>query len=202
MSTQQLSPPVGESRFAAAGLALTGGTERERLLQQLQPLIRRLVRRYGADRDHQQDLNAEIYHRFLRLYEDYDPRRGIPLTPYLIRNLEVSVYTYVRSQWRADRLRADLDLEEQESLPGRRGLTDPTEEWLHRLYRADLLERIGEALSELTPRQREAILGRYYESRTDAEIAERMNVKEATVRSLSRFGIQRLRLILVSPDSA
>ncbi|HLK55766.1 MAG TPA: sigma factor, partial [Chthonomonadaceae bacterium] len=86
-------------------LARYGGnaTDRERLYAEFAPLVRRLVRQYGQDAEMRQDLVGEIYYRFCALLDAYDPTRGVPLRPYLVRQLTAATYTYARQQWRIRR---------------------------------------------------------------------------------------------------
>jgi RNA polymerase sigma-70 factor (ECF subfamily) len=49
------------------------------------------------------------------------------------------------------------------------------------------------ALAELPSRQREAIVLRIIEGQTPSEVAERMGCEKATVRSLIRYGLLRIR---------
>src|SRR5947209_20458060 len=67
--------------------------QRDGLYAEFQPLVRRLIRQYGGDNaELREDLAGEIYYRFCQLLEVYDPERGVPLRPYLVRQLTASVY--------------------------------------------------------------------------------------------------------------
>lgn len=61
--------------------------------------------------------------------------------------------------------------------------------------------RVREALSALTPEQREAIALAYYGGYTQGEIAERLSVPLGTIKTRMRDGMIRLRSIL-GPDVA
>src|SRR5262245_39584833 len=87
-------PPTG--KLGATKLV----SKREELFGELQPLVRRLIQRFGEDPEMRRDLEGEIYYRFCMLLDAYDPARGVPLRPYLIRQLSASVYTYARQGWR------------------------------------------------------------------------------------------------------
>src|SRR5438105_12578189 len=71
--------------------------DRDALYAEFQPLVRRLIRQYGHCPEIRQDLAGEIYCRFCTLVTAYDPSRGIPIRPYIVRQLTASVYTYVRA---------------------------------------------------------------------------------------------------------
>jgi RNA polymerase sigma factor (sigma-70 family) len=164
--------------------------ERENLYAEIQPLVQRLIRQYGQDREMQQDLRGEIFRRFCTLLEEYDPARGVPLRPYLIRKLTASVYTYARSQWQ--RRQREVSLESP--LPARTPEPwDVTRDWDQTLVLREMLKELPAAVSTLSARQRYVVVARFYEGHSFAEIAETLQVCPATARSLLRHGIRHLR---------
>ena len=46
-----------------------------------------------------EDLSKGIYHQFRVLVNAYDPARGIPIKPYLVRQLTATIYNYARRGW-------------------------------------------------------------------------------------------------------
>ena len=71
----------------------------ERLYAEFQPLVRRLIRQYGDTPEVREDLSKGIYHQFRVLVNAYDPARGIPIKPYLVRQLTATIYNYARRGW-------------------------------------------------------------------------------------------------------
>jgi RNA polymerase sigma factor (sigma-70 family) len=166
--------------------------DRDSLFASFQPLVQRLIRQYGEDSELRQDLEGEIYCRFCALLEQYDPGRGIPLRPYLVRMLSAAVYTFTRSQWRRQQRETSLDATyglNENLLPS----SDPSRHWDHELMTQELLRSIPDAISQLPLRQRQVIIWRYYESRSFEEISERLHIRPATARSLLRHGLNSLR---------
>ena len=98
--------------------------DRERLYMEFAPLVTRLVRLYGQDAEMRQDLKGEIYYHFCALLDVYDPTRGVPLRPYLVRQLSARIYTYARQQWRIRQ--REIVWQTEEGKPARRGSTRPT----------------------------------------------------------------------------
>src|SRR5690242_6653150 len=98
--------------------------DRDALYAEFQPLVRRLIRQYGEDVESRGDLQGEIYYRFCLLLDAYDPERGVPLRPYLVRQLTASVYTYARQGWRRQRREVTLDTSFDCSGPA--GTEDPS----------------------------------------------------------------------------
>jgi len=174
---------------------LVVGDRRDALYAELQPLVRRLLRQYGDCPELRLDLVGEIYHRFCLLFAAYDPGRGIPLKPYLVRSLTASVYSYARSEW-ARRRRAERGFgdraETRDSWP------DLAEWYCEKERRLALLESLPRAISALPERQRRVLVLRYYESRSFDEIGLALQVRSSTARSLLRHAIKNLRADLRS----
>jgi RNA polymerase sigma factor (sigma-70 family) len=166
--------------------------DRDRLYQEFAPLVGRLIRQYGGDdAEACQDLAGEIYCRFCALLEAYDPKRGVPLRPYLVRQLTAAIYTYARRRWTLQRREVSLDQESHLREPAMRA--DPTPMWDQALLQASLLTILPEAISQLPKRQRQVVIWRYYEDRSFTQIASFLGVQEATARSLLRHALTSLR---------
>lgn len=187
------SSSMSEVNEALPGFSLS---DREALYASLQPLVRRLIRQYGADPELRQDLPGEIYTRFCDFLRMYDPARGIPLKPYLINKLSASVYTYVRSQWRRERREVGLESELGESVLAE--AEAPPTEWDQGLMVADVVRMLPEVISHVPPRQRQVVIARFYEGRSFEDIAEQLGIRPATARSLLRHGLNRMRQHLQS----
>lgn len=180
------SAPEGPS--TGAGLSYT---EREELFEDLQPLVRRLVRQYGEDPELRQDLPGEIYRRYCAALENYDPSRGVPLRAYLVCNLNASVYTYVRTQWR--RRRREVTLDPELETTERLAVDDSHRQWDSNVLNQEVVRVLPEAIGKLSPRQRAVVVGRFYEARSFEEIAADLDICPATARSLLRHGLNNLR---------
>jgi RNA polymerase sigma factor (sigma-70 family) len=176
--------------------------EREKLYGSFRPLVQRLIRRYGSDPELRQDLEGEIYCRFCALLAAYDPLRGVPLRPYLVRQLTASVHTYARGHWRRQRrevrLEEDAGVSEPAGYP--LGVADPGDQWDHELMMQQVREKLPEAIARLPLRQRQVVIWRYYEFRPFEEIAEMLDVRPATARSLLRHGLNHLRRLITQTD--
>ena len=164
---------------------------RDILYAELQPLVRRLIRQYGDDVESRADLAGEIYCRFCAILESYDESRGVPLRPYLIRQLTTSVYSYSRRQWRTRKREIGLDADTVVALDNRP--SDPSREWDHEIATKQIANCLPEAISRLPRRQRQVVLWRYFDSHSFEEIADVLEVQVATARSLLRHGLNNLR---------
>jgi RNA polymerase sigma factor (sigma-70 family) len=168
------------------------GEDCERLFGELAPLLRRLRRVYaGDDADLSEDLGGELYLRFRRLLDEYDPARGIPLRPYLIRKLSAAAYTYARQRWQSRRREVGLEAD----LDGGALLlmSDPTPAWDEALSAQQFHDALLDSIERLPRRQRQVIVSRYYEHHSFEEIAKKMDIRPATARSLLRHGLSALR---------
>jgi len=165
--------------------------DHESLYAEFAPLVKRLLRQYGGDAEMRQDLAGEIYCRFWGLVEAFDPERGVPLRPYLVRQLSASIYTYARGQWTLRKREAYVG-----SLGGNSANEpnyDPTASWIAEMSQQQLLQSLPHAISQLPVRQRKVVCWRYYDDLPFEEIAGILGIEPATVRSLLRHGLNNLR---------
>jgi RNA polymerase sigma factor (sigma-70 family) len=166
-------------------------TNREALFADFQPLVRRLIRQYGDTPECREDLAGEIYYRFCTILEAYDPERGIPLRPYIVRQLTASVYTYARHGW--IRKRRETSYEEKAAICEPVRPEDPTSDWDDKLNTDSLVKGLPEAILKLPQRQRNVLIWRYYDQKSFEEIAKMLGIQVATARSLLRHALNGLR---------
>jgi RNA polymerase sigma factor (sigma-70 family) len=170
--------------------------DRDALYAEFAPLVRRLMRQYGQDPELRQDLAGEIYCRFCALLQAYDPARGVPLRPYLVRQLHASIYTYARHHWRRQRREVELEIHETHPTQQATAILDPTRQWDEALAIQQVKAALPDAIAGLPARQRQVVLWRYYQSRSFEEIAEALGIQVATARSLLRHGLNNLRRVI------
>ena len=187
---------------AAGALAPIGqdadSTDRHLLYAEFAPLVRRLIRQYGQNADMREDLAGEIYCRFCALLDVFDPERGVPLRPYLVRQLTLATYTYARQQWRIQKREATWEIEEVRA--EQKDAFDPTVDWLTALARDQAAALLPPAMQKLPVRQRNVVIWRYYEEHSFEEIAALLGVQPGTARSLLRHGLNNLRRAIGSAD--
>ena len=197
VSTQFIPPvPSDAARQRKAppwirGQAATVIFDRESLYREFRPLVRRLIRQYGDTADIRQELMGEIYCRFCALLDAFEPERGVPLRPYLVRQLTASVHSWARSGW--TRRRREISLDTGLRPYDAELMEDPSRDWDDRLALEETIESLPEAIARLSNRQRKVVIWRYLEQRSFAEIASLLDVRETTARSLLRHGLHNLR---------
>ena len=166
-----------------------------RLFTEFQPLVQRLIRQYGDEPELREDLIGEIYCRFCALVHAYDPSRGIPLRPYLVHQLAYSVYSFVRRQWRRHKREISLEIDSiARAIPSSE---DVSAKWDDAMMMQKVQAGLPCAISQLSLRQRQVVIWRYYEARSFEEIAERLDVRLATARSTLRHALKNMRRKLI-----
>ena len=70
---------------------------------------------------------------------------------------------------------------------------DVSEARANEAVRHEFMKTVADSLEHLPLRQRQVITMRYYESRSLEEISELLDIREATVRTLLRHGVNNLR---------
>ena len=144
-----------------------------------------MVGDHGLAEDLLQEALTKTYVAWPRLR---DPSKAEAYTRKAITTTAISWWR--RKAWHGERPRGDLP--ELAANPGH----DPTErDWL------------WQELQSLAPRQRAAIVLRYYEDLTEAQTAEALGVSVGTVKSQVSDGLKRLRaklgsdVVLVAADN-
>lgn len=178
------SPPYEETRIPATD------EDRNKLYAEFAPLVRRLIRQYGDRPEDREDLVGIIYCYFHSLLDAYDPARGVPLRPYLVRQLSLSVYTYVRQQRQRSKRCVSIDANPN-CYPGL--LDDPTTTWNTNLMHLQVQQTLPDLIASLPERQRYVVIWRYYEERSFEEIADALGIQTSTARSLLRHALNNLR---------
>lgn len=174
--------------------------DRDRLYAEFAPLVRRLIRQYGQDADMREDLTGEIYCRFCALIEVFDISRGVPLRPYLVKQLTLAIHTYARQQWRIQNQEANW--EAVHTRPEQTTAVDPTVEWLAELSQHSAAAQLPGAIEKLSLRQRNVLVCRYYEDSSFEEIGAKLGMRANTARSLLRHALNNLRKAIEASDCA
>lgn len=165
--------------------------DKDQLFSEFQPLVQRLIRQYGDEPELREDLIGEIYCRFCSVLDAYDPTRGIPLRPYLVHQLAFSVYSYVRRQWRRKKREISIEIDTiVRSIPN---TGDISEQWDNAMVIQTVQAGLPHAISQLSLRQRQVVIWRYYEQLSFEEIADRLNMRLATARSTLRHALKNIR---------
>jgi RNA polymerase sigma factor (sigma-70 family) len=194
--TDQALPGVDHDRLATERLL-----DRDQLYAEFAPLVGRLIRRFGNNPELRRDLQGEIYYRFCAVLDAFDPNRGVPLRPYLVRQLTASIYSYARQHWRlASREQGLDDLNDLNKASGQHAEADPIQAWIQDFSHQQIAAALPEAMSRLPQRQRQVVIWRYYEERSFEEIAELLSVEKTTARSLLRHGLANLRKYIEAPS--
>jgi RNA polymerase sigma factor (sigma-70 family) len=183
--------PDAPEPHADLNVSSTFARTRDELYSEFQPLVRRLLRQYGSTAEARSDLAGEIYYRFCALLEAYDPERGVPFRPYMVRQLTAAIYTHARVGWR--RQKREISLELNAGLCDRAYSQDPSGDWDQKLDTEQLLQSLPAAICRLPKRQRQVVIWRYYDQRSFEDIAQVLAIQVSTARSLLRHGLKNVR---------
>lgn len=183
---QQPEPPEpGDAALIAAARA---GSEAmfARLIERYRPLLWRIAWRMALDADDAGDICQEIVIRIWRALPH--ARADRPLAPWL-RVIAVREALRWLRRYRAAPQAVALETIEAtlHDDPGPLGHAGG------RLAAEDERRRVARALAELPPRQRSAVVLRFYEEMTLAEIAEAMECGEGSVKQHLFRAMARLR---------
>jgi RNA polymerase sigma-70 factor (ECF subfamily) len=150
------------------------------------PLVFSVARIHSKDRDHTDDLYQDVWKRVIEKRETFS---GSGRFEGWLRRV---AYNVCLSDRRARNIQEEAMRCIKDQVPDE-DLVQRVEDPLARVERRELQTRISLALASVSEREREAIELRIYEGRPAEEVARIMDVKSATVRSLIRNGIHRVR---------
>jgi RNA polymerase sigma-70 factor (ECF subfamily) len=130
-----------------------------------------------------QDTFLRIYHRI----KHFDPSR--PFEPYLLRSV---INAALNVAQKARPLSMEGDLDQVEGLLSQAASVESELEYMQ------LKQRIVAALAELEPRQRAAVIQRYYLEMSEKEMADALEAPPGTVKWLLNTARTRLHHLLGS----
>ena len=156
-------------------------------------LVVAVTQSFARDPDHAEDLFQDVWRHAWVKRHSYDARGSFKAWLHrLATNVCRTEYRRRRTRRRVlDKLVRDIDPEARVSRPIDRLAWAERSEFELRLHRA---------LAHLTEREHEALLLRVLEGRTAFEVANIMGIEKATVRSLIRHAVKRLRSIMENPE--
>ena len=138
-----------------------------------------------------EDVVQEAFVRFYERARNFDEKR--PFEPYFLRSVVNSALNAVEKEHAPAGFDEDLDAPVFQALLARSVSVETQVEY------AQLKTEITGALKNLSPRQRAAVVQRYYLEMSEKEMAETLKVAPGTVKWLLNAARSRLR-ILLSPE--
>ncbi len=158
-----------------------------RLVERHHSLLLGFLYRMTGDRALAEDLVQETFVRVLRGIRQYDYPR--PFKPWLYSiATHLARDHYKRAEMRYTVLMLEDAAEEEMDAPEERLLLDGA------------ARQVAVAITQLPDHQREAVVLRYYQELSLAEIAEMMQVPVGTVKSRLSLGLKRLREVVVEQE--
>lgn len=163
----------------------------ETLVAQYQVKAARVAFLITHDEAAAEDITQETFLRLFQRIGSFNEAR--PFEPYLMRSVVHAALNYTRRQNRAVSL-------EENTAPIERLFAQaaPVESQVeYHLLKHEILS----ALSSLSPRQRAAIVGRYYLDMSEQEMARLLDAPRGTIKWLLNAARTRLRSLLVAQRS-
>ncbi|ANJ28209.1 ECF RNA polymerase sigma factor SigK [Agromyces aureus] len=145
-----------------------------------------LVRRLLVDAAQAEEVTQDVFLEAWQTAARFDPERGSAI-PWLLT---------LAHRRAVDRVRASQSSRERDLKAGIRDLDVPVDEVAEAAEITIEHEKVAEALTALSPAQRECISLAYYGGCTQSEIATRLDVPLGTVKTRLRDGMIRLRDLL------
>ncbi len=159
--TESHEQPETASDIPAAVNGVSRLADRETLFATFTPWLNRQMRRYRLNSEEREDAYGELFCRLCSLLDQYDPQRGIPLEPYLYRQLGAFLYSHARTGWRRNRRELPFYAEDgSENIAHLAG--DPTPEWDDHLVTTQVQSLLPIAFRQIPARQQDAITLRYF----------------------------------------
>jgi RNA polymerase sigma-70 factor (ECF subfamily) len=165
-------PTINEYKIRLAGL-----------YEEYYDKIARYVFVHIGNREEAEDIAGEVFLKALKSLKSYR-ERGVPMHGWLFRIAHNLTVDYLK---RMDKRRTvPID---SAALPAKDDPADTAE-------KNSELERVTEAMKELTSEQKEVITLRFFGEFTSKEVGEILGKGDGAVREMQRAAIQKLRVIM------
>ena len=158
------------------------------VISRLKPLICANVKREALSLE-KEDLYQELCLVVLECINTYDPRKGVPFLAYVKRAVQYKVWNLKKAQ----RWEISLDAEDEHGSALRDNLKDPGEHTEAAVLMRLEIERLKQALEELSIKQKQVILSHYFNGEKLKQIAARGKKHPKGVMSLKKRALSALR---------
>ncbi len=160
------------------------------------PVFGYVLRRTG-DFDDTADITAETFFKAFKNISNFS-YSGISVKVWLYRIATNEVNLYYRKKKRHNSIFERLRLEDKELFS--KYLEEDRKEYEAELQKNDQFLMILKELKLLPVRYQEVISLKYFEGKDNKEIADILNIKEGTLKSLLSRGLEKLRKIATKSD--
>ena len=138
-----------------------------------------------GNRTEAEDIAGEVFLKALQSLKSYT-ERGIPMQAWLFRIAHNLVVDYFRKA--AKRKTIPIDTVQVEADTNPAAVAEKNIE----------LERVNQAMEQLTPEQREVLRLRFFGGLTSKEAGNILNKSDGAVREMQRAAIEKLRKLLIT----
>jgi len=158
------------------------------VISRLKPLICANVKRGGFSLD-KEDLYQELCLVVLECINTYDPGKAVPFLAYVKRAVQYRVWNLNKAQ----KCEISLDVEDEQGNALMDNLSDPNGHADATVFRRCDIERLKQALEELSVKQRQVISSHYFNREKLKQIAARQKKHPKGVMSLKKRALSALR---------
>ena len=181
----QTTRPISESEWVALVVAIASGDQRalHTLYERMHRLVFTLIVRITNNRQTAEELTLDVFHDVWRRASRYDPAGG-SVVGWIMNQARSRAIDRVRFEGRKKRVSPDEESPLPEIAP-----PDPHEV----IARGEQGRLVRDALTMLTPEERQAIETAFFSELTYQEVAVRLNQPLGTVKTRVRSGLAKLR---------
>ena len=149
------------------------------LIRKYYPYVTGFLLKISGDEELTKDITQEVFLKVIEKIEDYDLKKNVSFSTYIITIAKNKFIDYKRKE----KLASDI---EDDEIPDNVNIID-------NLIKQNDLEQLTRELEKLPKEQSEAIYLKYFEKLTLKEIAEREQVQEKTIKSRIFEGKRKLK---------
>lgn len=159
------------------------------LVTRYSPIVYNFIYRMTQNTELTQDMTQEVFVKVYKSLHMFDGKR--PFKPWVLRIASNATLTELRKK---SSLTVSLDALQEET-PGKDWAPDarPDNDPSCRYESSEMSERVLDAIGQMDPNYRQALLLRYTEDLSYEEIAQTMNTPLNTVRTWIKRGRERLK---------
>ena len=158
--------------------------EFERIYQEYYLKILTFIHKRVPDLYEADELTGDVFLSFYRNMDSYDEEKGSIATW-----LYAITANRLKNYYRDKKTHYSLEILKQQTIPREK----MPEEIVAKIMREETLRK---SLEQLSDREREILLGRFYYQKSSTELGRQMNLSPGNVRMIQKRALEKLRMIM------
>ena len=170
--------------------------DREKIIDDFSPLIKASIKKYFANYISYEDAYQDGVVKILELLESYEGGGKVSLECYLKYQLKFFYMQkfFKRKKENEKTYTKIYQTKDDETIEVLELIVDENADTQKEIETSELNKKIREIVSTLPQKQREVIECKFYENLKNREIAERMKIKEDTVKEYYKIAKKKLKV--------